>query len=221
MFTFLKIHVNEGWQASWKESILKTRLRLEPTFLGRKQTISLTPFIAYQIRIISFAIFLRFYNYNTGILGSLLYFFYCNAMNQCSYFSPTNSFSIYFPHNLLNHSQINSKWNRCLQILTVKPLTVPISSRMVNTSKRAWVGCSPTPSPALMTGLRQCSAACCDMENSYVSTTLEYFLLKSPKETTQKSTWIQKMIPALLPAFNGVVPSGDQKNNLKLCWLLY
>lgn len=48
-------------------------------------------------------------------------------------------------------------------ILTVKRLTVPISSRIVNTSKRAWVGCSPTPSPALMTGLRQCSATSCNM----------------------------------------------------------
>lgn len=39
--------------------------------------------------------------------------------------------------------------------LTVMPLTVPSSSRMVKTSSRAWVGCSPTPSPALITGLRQ------------------------------------------------------------------
>lgn len=43
--------------------------------------------------------------------------------------------------------------------LTVMPLTVPSSSRMVKMSSRAWVGCSPTPSPAFITGLRQCLAA--------------------------------------------------------------
>lgn len=48
------------------------------------------------------------------------------------------------------------------RVLTVRRLTVPISSRIVNTSKRAWVGCSPTPSPALITGLRQSSAASCN-----------------------------------------------------------
>lgn len=49
--------------------------------------------------------------------------------------------------------------------LTVMPLTVPSSSRMVKMSSRAWVGCSPTPSPALITGLRQCLAASCERGN--------------------------------------------------------
>lgn len=40
------------------------------------------------------------------------------------------------------------------KFLTVMPLTVPSSSRIVKTSSSAWVGCSPTPSPALITGLR-------------------------------------------------------------------
>ena len=44
---------------------------------------------------------------------------------------------------------------------TVIPLTVPNSSRIVNTSRSACVGCSPTPSPALMIGRRHISAACC------------------------------------------------------------
>ncbi|MEQ2173149.1 hypothetical protein GOODEAATRI_028919 [Goodea atripinnis] len=46
-------------------------------------------------------------------------------------------------------------WNLNFRVLTVMPLTVPSSSLMVKTSSRAWVGCSPTPSPALITGLRQ------------------------------------------------------------------
>ena len=44
------------------------------------------------------------------------------------------------------------------KVLTVSPLTVPISSLMVNTSKRAWVGCSPVPSPALIIGFKQFTA---------------------------------------------------------------
>lgn len=40
-------------------------------------------------------------------------------------------------------------------IVIVSPLTVPISSLMVKISNRAWVGCSPTPLPALINGLRQ------------------------------------------------------------------
>ena len=46
-------------------------------------------------------------------------------------------------------------------VLTTSPLTVPISSLIVNTSRRAWVGCSPVPSPALITGFRQLAAAFC------------------------------------------------------------
>ncbi len=45
--------------------------------------------------------------------------------------------------------------------LTVSPLTVPISSRIVKTSSSACVGCSPTPSPAFSTGRGQCFAANC------------------------------------------------------------
>ena len=45
--------------------------------------------------------------------------------------------------------------------LTVTPLTVPISSLMVKMSSRACVGCSPVPSPALITGLRETRAAFC------------------------------------------------------------
>lgn len=56
--------------------------------------------------------------------------------------------------------------------LTVMPLTVPSSSRMVKMSSKAWVGCSPTPSPALITGLRQCLAASYD-----TGTRKESFLL--------------------------------------------
>lgn len=40
-------------------------------------------------------------------------------------------------------------------IVMVSPFTVPISSRMVKTSRSAWVGCSPMPSPALIRGFRQ------------------------------------------------------------------
>ena len=39
-------------------------------------------------------------------------------------------------------------------MVTVRPSTSPSSSTMVNRSSRAWVGCSPMPSPALMIGLR-------------------------------------------------------------------
>ena len=44
-------------------------------------------------------------------------------------------------------------------MVTVRFLTVPISLRMVKTSRRACVGCSPTPSPALITGRRHTAAA--------------------------------------------------------------
>lgn len=44
-------------------------------------------------------------------------------------------------------------------IVIVSPLTVPISSLMVNISSSACVGCSPTPFPALINGLRQCADA--------------------------------------------------------------
>ena len=41
----------------------------------------------------------------------------------------------------------------------------PISFCMVKMSSSAWVGCSPTPSPALITGLRENLAAICATTN--------------------------------------------------------
>lgn len=58
-------------------------------------------------------------------------------------------------------------------ILTVRPFTVPISSLMVNTSSNACVGWDPTPSPALMMGLRQwCAADYFKMEENTITITL-------------------------------------------------
>lgn len=45
--------------------------------------------------------------------------------------------------------------------LTVNPFTDPNSSLIVNTSRRAWVGCSPVPSPAFNTGFEETEAALC------------------------------------------------------------
>lgn len=53
--------------------------------------------------------------------------------------------------------------------LTVNPFTDPNSSLIVNTSRRAWVGCSPVPSPAFNTGFEETKAAlCCKKKNRYV-----------------------------------------------------
>lgn len=64
--------------------------------------------------------------------------------------------------------------------LTVMPLTVPSSSLMVKTSSRAWVGCSPTPSPALITGLRQWREALWtpQRETSYMKVKILKILLR-------------------------------------------
>lgn len=57
--------------------------------------------------------------------------------------------------DMLSWQHEPAKQQIMMSILTVMPLTVPSSSLIVKTSSRAWVGCSPTPSPALITGLRQ------------------------------------------------------------------
>ena len=88
------------------------------------------------------------------IIHLFLVYFFCSG--QAGYLS---SFNIHYA--LLYHII-------CLSILTVLSVIRPISFCIVNMSSSACVGCSPTPSPALMTGLREYLAAICTSTNNHV-----------------------------------------------------
>ena len=84
--------------------------------------------------------------------------------------------------------------------LTVLPLIRPISFCIVNMSSSACVGCSPTPSPALMTGLREYLAAICTTANKHLALShnvkhkyRRWFRQQTQSVSADRPNWLSQM----------------------------